>query len=226
MNRLVIWGLRQKCLVVRTAITHGQNVSRNRLMLTACGITHCIINSHLRRNSIGYLWNDSGRGGISHIKLLHLGGMGPILRVSRALQVVRVWECGGLAWGAGWTGSVGTAAEQMLGINQSHRHGASHQVTSRSVPISYELIKTYGRKNRSDHSRCQGEMHLVSGETCQVWEVHQDWYTAFFLIWGSYSIEAFSFTITSYTCLNLKNWPYHQIEVQVLNKITNNHKSL
>lgn len=59
-------------------------------------------------------------------------------------------ECvGGLAWGTDWTGSVGTTAEQMLGINQSHRHGASHQVTSRGVPISYELIKTYGRKTEA-----------------------------------------------------------------------------
>lgn len=54
------------------------------------------------------------------IKLPHLGGTGPILRVSGALQDVKACVCGGLAWRAGWTGSVGTTAEQMLEINQSH----------------------------------------------------------------------------------------------------------
>lgn len=64
----------------------------------------------------------------------------------------RVW--GLWAWrfqsnSVGWTGSAGTEAKQMLGINQSHWHGASHQVTSRSVPISYQLIKMYGRQTEA-----------------------------------------------------------------------------
>lgn len=120
---------------------HQQN-----LLWMACKISHCIINSHLRRNSIRYPWNDCG-GHVLNIILLSTGGMSPILSVSRALQDVRV--IGEPKRGAGWTGSVGTTADQMLGINQSHWHGASHQVTSRGVPISFRLIKTYGKKTEA-----------------------------------------------------------------------------
>lgn len=72
-----------------------------------------------------------------------------ILRLNSTLQDVGVCASRVLAWGVGWTGSAGTAAEQMLGINQSSWHGSSHQVTSCGVPISCELIKTYERKTEA-----------------------------------------------------------------------------
>lgn len=125
---------------------NSQSKRQQKLLWMACKISHCIINSHLRRNSIRYPWNDWG-GHVLHIMLLSIGGMSPILSVSRALQDVRV--SGELKRDAGWTGSVGTTADQMLGINQSHWHGASHQVTSRGVPISFRLIKMYGRKTEA-----------------------------------------------------------------------------
>lgn len=114
----------------------------------ASEISRCIVNSHLRWNSIGYPWNDWG-GHVLHIMLLSVGGIRPILRVSRALQDVRVSECGEPEWGAGRSGSVGTTVDQMLEINQSHWHGVSHQVTSCSVPNSFKLIKMYDRKTEA-----------------------------------------------------------------------------
>lgn len=138
MHRLVIWGLcKRVCLFVPLWLTvktsaeltlRWQHVKS--LIASSAGIS-------------GEIQSDVRE------KLLLLGGLGPILRVNRALQDVRVCACGVLAWGVGWTGSAGTTAEQMLGINQSHWHGASHQVTSRGVPISYELIKTYERKTEA-----------------------------------------------------------------------------
>lgn len=35
-------------------------------------------------------------------------------------------------------------------------------------PHQLQTNKDVWEENRSDHSRCQGEMHLVSGEMCQV----------------------------------------------------------
>lgn len=106
---------------------------------------HHQLASQVKFNRISVKWL---RGRFTY-KVTAPCGMGPILRVSRALRDVKVCVCGRLAWGAGWTGAVGTTAEQMLGINQSHWHGPSHQVTSCSVPISYKLIKTYGRKTEA-----------------------------------------------------------------------------
>lgn len=71
------------------------------------------------------------------------------LRLNSTLQDVGVCASRVMAWGVGWTGSAGVAAEQMLGINQSSWRGSSHQVTSRGVPISCELIKTYERKTEA-----------------------------------------------------------------------------
>ncbi len=205
----------QKCLVVRTAITHGQNVSRNCLMLTACEITHCIINSHLRRNSIGYLWNDSGSA--LHIKLLHLGGMDPILRVSRALQDVRVCVCmragvgSGLDW-VSWHDRRANAGNKSVSLTRC--------LSSSDIPRCPHQLRTnkdVWEENRSDHSRCQGEMHLVSGEICQVWEVHQEW-LPMSLLFKSGADTAWRHFHLQYVNihLNLKNLPYHQTEVQVL----------
>lgn len=81
-----------------------------------------------------------------------------------------IWRPGGARRGGAGTrrgpetGSAGTGAAQMPGINQSRWHGASHRVTSRGVPIGCELIKTYERGRRTDRSRCQGEKQRVSGE--------------------------------------------------------------
>lgn len=114
---------------------------------SACLCTSTIheenFSSHLRQNWTGYLtqWLY-----VLHVKLMHHGGLGPILRGNGARQDVRVHVQVLPARGVGRTGSAGTAAERMPGINQCNWHGASHQVASCSVSIGCELIKTYERK--------------------------------------------------------------------------------
>lgn len=169
MNRLVIRGLLQKCLLVCTTITHGQNVSGKWLMLTACENTHCIINSHLWRNSsLSVKWLE---GCFAYEVTAPWWRVDPILRVSRAVQEVGVRACvhGGLDW-VSWHNRRANARNKSVSLTRC--------LSSSDIPRCPHQLwtnKDVWEKNRSDHSRCQGEMHLVSEEIRQVWEVHQNW---------------------------------------------------
>lgn len=51
----------------------------------------------------------------------------------------------------------------------------TRRLSSSDIPRCPHQLRTnkdVWEENRSDHSRCQGEMHPVSGEICQVGEVH------------------------------------------------------
>lgn len=112
----------------------------------------------------------------------------PSPKAHRALP--RRWVC--LRWGAGtrsgsdwvsWHGRRANAGNKSVSLT---RRLSSCDVPP--CPHQFWTNKDVWEENRSHRGRCQGEMHLVSGEIRQDWEVHQGlllFFLLFFLKFGA-----------------------------------------
>ena len=79
-------------------------------------------------------------------------------------------EGSGLDW-VSWHGCRANAGNKSVSVTWS--------LSSSDIPLcshQFPTNKDVWEEKRSDHSRCQGEMHLVSVEICQVEEVDQEWF--------------------------------------------------
>lgn len=84
-------------------------------------------------------------------------------------------------------------------------------------PHQLQTNKDVWEDNRSDHSRCQGEMHLVSGLERYIRSeksIRNDYRCHCFLNLGLIQFRSIFIRNMLYH-LNLKNVPYYQIEVQL-----------
>lgn len=150
---------------VCTAIIQDQNVTRNGLADGLwSGLLHHQFAYPAKFNRVS---SKMTHRDILHIELLHHGEMLPILRASGAVQYVQVWERG--------TAGVRSRLDRVFWhdwrANAGNKSVSLTQCLSSSgIPLCPRQLPTnkdVWEENRSDHSSCQGEMHLVAVEICQ-----------------------------------------------------------
>lgn len=133
---------------------------------TACEIACCIINLHLQRNSTESL--QKRLAGIFYI-LNYCTTERRFLFWEQAelSNMLRVWERGTAGVRSGldcafWHDRRANAGNKSVSLTQ--------WLSSSGIPLCPRQLPTnkdVWEENRSHHSSCQGEMHLVAVEICQ-----------------------------------------------------------